>query len=207
MKDSLESQLKALMEALPFASWFKDADGKFEHANSQLLNSLNKDLSEVQGRGSGMVFDKEDARLSDEGVQDVYETKKISEATYSRDKHVYKTVNFPVFGSEGQITGTGGYQEDITNLTGSLQALHQERETLEVLLENMPFYIFFTDRKHQYLRINYQMAGLLRVSHPNKAIGRTNDEFFSKRVARKMLEEDRTIMETGYPIFNMVIFF
>ncbi len=207
MKDSLESQLKALMEALPFASWFKDADGKFEHANSQLLNSLNKDLSEVVGRGSGMVFDKEDARLSDEGVQDVYETKKISEATYSRDKHVYKTVNFPVFGSEGQITGTGGYQEDITNLTGSLQALHQERETLEVLLENMPFYIFFTDRKHQYLRINYQMAGLLRVSHPNKAIGRTNDEFFSKRVARKMLEEDRTIMETGYPIFNRVIFF
>lgn len=195
------------MEALPFASWFKDADGKFNQANSQLLNSLDKDLSEVLGKGSKEVFDEEDARLSDEGEQDVYETGKISEATYSRDKHVYKSVNFPVYNSQGQIKGSGGYQEDVTNLTGSLQALHQERETLEVLLENMPFYIFFTDRKHQYLRINSLMGGLLRVSNPQEAIGRTNDEFFSKRVAHKMLEEDRTIMETGNPIYNRVIFF
>ncbi len=195
------------MEALPFASWFKDADGKFNQANSQLLDLLNKDLSEVLGKGSKEVFDEEDARLSDEGEQDVYETGKISEATYSRDKHVYKSVNFPVYDSQGQITGSGGYQEDVTNLTGSLQALHQERETLEVLLENMPFYIFFTDRKHQYLRINSLMGGLLGVSHPQEAIGRTNDEFFSKRVAHKMLEEDRTIMETGNPIYNRVVFF
>ena len=195
------------MEALPFASWFKDVDGKFNQANLQLLNSLNKNLSDVLGKGSKEVFDKEDARLSDEGEQDVYETGKISEATYSRDKHVYKSVNFPVYDSQGHIKGTGGYQEDVTNLTGSLQALHQERETLEVLLENMPFYIFFTDRKHQYLRINSLMGGLLRVSHPREAIGRTNDEFFSKRVARKMLEEDRAIMETGNPIYNRVIFF
>ena len=195
------------MEALPFASWFKDAEGKFNQANSQLLNSLNKDLSKVLGKGSQEVFDEEDARLSDEGEQDVYETGKISEATHSRDKHIYKSVNFPVFDNQGQIKGTGGYQEDVTNLTGSLQALHQERETLEVLLENMPFYIFFTDRKHQYLRINSLMAGLLRVSHPQKAIGRTNDEFFSKRVARKMLEEDRAIMETGTPIYNRAVFF
>ena len=71
----------------------------------------------------------------------------------------------------------------------------------------MPFYIFFTDRKHQYLRINSLMGELLRVSHPQEAIGRTNEEFFSKRVAQKMLEEDRAIMETGKPIYNRVIFF
>ncbi len=96
------------MEALPFASWFKDADGKFNQANSHLLNSLNKDLSKVLGKGSKEVFDQEDARLSDEGEQDVYETGKISEATYSRDKHIYKSVNFPVFDSQAQIKGTSG---------------------------------------------------------------------------------------------------
>jgi len=207
MRDSLESQLKALMEALPFASWFKDADGKFDQANSKLLNSLDKDLPEVLGKESSEVFDEENARLSNEGEQDVYDTGKISEVTYSRDKHVYKSVNFPVYDRDGKIAGTGGFQEDITNLTGSLQALHQERETLEVLLENMPFCIFFTDRKHRYLRINRLMAKLLRVSHPKEAIGKNNEEFFSKRVARKMLEEDRAIMETGKSIINRVLFF
>jgi len=207
MGESLESQLKALMDALPFASWFKDTDGKFRQANSILLNSLNKELSEVLGKESGEVFDEEDARLSDEGERDVYETGKTSEVTYSRDNHIFKAVNFPVFDRDGKIAGTGGYQEDITNLTASLQALHQERETLEVLLENMPFCIFFTDRKHRYLRVNRLMAKLLRVSHPKEAIGKSNEEFFSQRVARKMMDEDRTIMETGKLISNRIVFF
>jgi len=207
MGGSLESQLKALMEALPFASWFKDREGNFEQANSNLLSFLEKELPEVLGKGSGEVFNEEDARLSDEGVRDVFETGKTSEVTYSRDKHVFKAVNFPVFDADGNIAGTGGYQEDITNLTASLQALHQERETLEVLLANLPFCIFFTDRKHHYIRINSLMAKLLRVSHPREAIGKTNDEFFSKRVARKMMEEDRNIMETGKVISNRVVFF
>ena len=159
------------------------------------------------GKGSDEVFDVEDARLSDEGQRYVYETGKISELTYSRDKHVFKAVYFSGFDAEGKIAGTGGYQEDITNLTASLQALHQERETLEVLLENLPFCIFFTDRKHQYIRINRLMAKLLRVSHPREAIGKGNEEFFSKRVARKMMEEDKNIMETGKVISNRVIYF
>lgn len=207
MGGSLESQLKALMEALPFASWFKDSDGKFKQANTILLDSLKEELSQVLGKGSGEVFDKEDARLSDEVEQDVFETGKISEVTYSRDKHVFKAVNFPVFDTDGKIAGTGGYQEDITNLTASLQALHQEREILEVLLANLPFCIFFTDRKHRYLRINRLMAKLMQVSHPREAIGKSNDEFFSERLARKMMEEDRSIMETGKAIFNRIVFF
>jgi len=207
MGESIESQLKALMEALPFASWFKDADGKFNQANTILLSSLEKELTQVLGKGSGEVFDEEDARLSDEGQRDVYDTGKISEVTYSRERHVYKAVNFPVFNNEGNIAGTGGYREDITNLTASLQALHQERETLEVLLANLPFCIFFTDRKHRYIRINRLMAKLLRVSEPDEAIGKSNEEFFSKRVARKMLEEDRNIMETGKAISNRVVYF
>lgn len=207
MEGSLESQLKALMEALPFASWFKDGKGNFEQANSRLLSLLEKELFEVLGKGSKEVLYHDDALLSNEGVEEVYETGKTTEVTYSRDKHVYKEVNFPVFDAQGNISGTGGYQEDITNLTASLQALHQERETLELLLANMPFCIFFTDRNHRYTRINKLMAKLLRVDHPKEAIGKTNEEFFSKRVARKMMDEDRHIMETGKAISNRVVFF
>ncbi len=54
------------MEALPFASWFKDAEGNFNQANGLLLKSLNKELAEIIGKGTREVFDKEDARQSDE---------------------------------------------------------------------------------------------------------------------------------------------
>ncbi len=195
------------MEALPFASWFKDSEGKFNQANEELLLYLKKNLSEVIGKGSQEVYDEEDARQSNLGERDVYDTGKVEEATHSRNKRIFKTVNFPVLDKNGKIVGTGGYQEDITNLTRSLQELHRERENLEVLLENMPFYIFFTDRHYRYIRVNGKMAQLLRVSHPTEAVGKENKQFFSKRVARKMQEEDRLILDTGKPIINKIIYF
>lgn len=195
------------MGALPFASWFKDSNGNFNQVNGVLLQYLNKEIEDVIGKGSHEVFDEVDARQSDEGEQIVIRTEGVEETTYSKKKHIFKTVNFPVLDNEGKICGTGGYQEDITNLTGSLQELHRERETLEALLENMPFYIFFTDRHHKYIRVNGLMANLLQVSHPDEAIGKDNTEFFSKRVARKMQEEDRMILETGKPIVNKILYF
>ncbi len=207
MKETLASQLRALMEAIPFASWFKDSEGHFDHVNNLLLKNLGKTASEVVGKRSTEVFDPEDARLSIEGEKDVMHTGRMSQATHSREKRIFRTINFPVTDQAGRIIGTGGYQEDITNLTGSLQALHRERETLEVLLENIPYYIFFTDTQLRYLRINTMMAKLLRVSKPSRAIGKRNDAFFSRRVARKMEEEDQAILSTGRAILNRVIYF
>ncbi|MCD4711184.1 MAG: response regulator [Bacteroidales bacterium] len=195
------------MESLPFATWFKDENGNFNQVNEILLSNLGKELSQVIGRGDRKVFDQEEARQSEEGDREVYKTGKISESTYSREKRIIKSVHFPVRDKNGELTGTGGYREDITNLTASLQALHRERETLEVLLESLPFCIFFTDRHHRYIRVNRMMAKLLRVSGSDEAVGKTNKVFFTKRVARKMIEEDRTIIETGAPIVNKILYF
>lgn len=203
----MESQLKALMESLPFASWFKDENGIFSHVNTLLLSTLDKKPEQVIGKGNQEVFEADDARQNEEGEQDVFASGKIREYTYSRGKRIIKTVQFPVKNEEGTITGTGGYQEDITSLTASLQMLHRDRETLEVLLESMPFCIFFTDRHYRYTRVNRMMAKLLRVSGPEQAIGKTNKMFFTKRVARKMKEEDRAILETGEPLVNKILYF
>jgi signal transduction histidine kinase/CheY-like chemotaxis protein len=207
MKASLESQLRALMDALPFASWLKDSEGKFTAINQVLLHNLDKERSEVLGKESREVFDEADTKLSSEGEKEVMETGKVTEATHSRDKRVFKTVHFPVVDPRGKLTGTGGYQEDITNLTASLQALHRERETLEVLLESLPYAIFFIDTRFRYLRINSRMANLLRVPHPDQAIGKGNEAFFTRRVARKMQEEDQSVLDSGKPMFSRIIYF
>ena len=196
-----------MLEALPYVSWFKDADGNFSMVNAMLLTTYQKGLFEVVGRRNQEVFDPDEARLNEDIDREILETGKITQSTYSRNQRVFKTIHFPVIDDNGGITGTGGFQEDITNLSRSLQELHMEREYLEALLENMPYYIFFTDRHHRYIRINNKMAKLLRVSKPEEASGKGNDAFFSRRVARKMLEEDRNIIETGEPMLNRIIFF
>jgi PAS domain S-box-containing protein len=195
------------MGSMPFAAWFKDENGLFTQVNEVFLCSMGKQLSQVIGQGDSEVFDQAEARLIKEGELEVKRTGKSSESTYSRKKRIIKTVQFPVRDEQGRVIGTGGYREDITNLTDSLQSLHRERETLEVLLETMPFCIFFTDRHHRYIRVNRMMAKLLRVSRPDKAAGKTNKVFFTKRVARRMMEEDRDILETGNPIVNKIVYF
>lgn len=207
MGNSAEAQLKALIESLPFAAWLKDKDGNFIQVNSQFLDTVKKKESEVLGKGASEVFDPEEARLMDEGAREVLRSGKPSGSTFSRKKRIIKTAHFPIRNEQGEITGTGGYREDVTNLSDSLQALHQERETLEVLLDSMPFCIFFTDRQYQYIRVNRMMSELLRLSKSELAIGKTNKEFFTKRVARKMIEEDRTIFETGNPLVNKIVYF
>ena len=205
--EHLEQQLRALMEALPYASWFKDGEGRYEQVNRIFLESVDRELEKVLGRTARKVLDVEDTIQSEEGDREVLLTGKTSQANYSRDKRIFRTVNFPVQGPDGKIRGIGGYQEDITNLTNSLQSLHREKEYLEALLEHIPFHVFLTDRDHKYLRVNRMMAGLLRIEDPLEAQGKGTDEYFSKRLARKMQEEDRNILETGNPILNRIIYF
>lgn len=195
------------MESLPFAAWFKDNEGKFTQVNELFLNFIGKERSQVIGKGDTEVLDPEEAVRIEEGTREVRESGKISETTFSKKRRIIRTVHFPVRDDRGILTGTGGYREDVTNLSDSLQALHRDRETLEVLLDSMPFCIFFTDRHYRYVRVNRMMANLLRVSGPDQAVGKTNTEFFTKRVARKMIEEDRNILETGKPLVNKIVYF
>lgn len=196
-----------LLESLPFAAWFKDEHGKFKRVNDAFLSTVGKERKQIIGRNDTEVFEAEEARQMEEGTREAHRTGKLMESTYSIGKRIIKTVHFPVKNELEESIGTGGYREDITNLTDSLQILHRERETLEILLETIPLCIFFTDRNQRYIRVNHMMARLLRVSGPDKAVGKTNKDFFTKRVARKMMEEDRAIIETGTPIVSKILYF
>ena len=59
------------MEALPFVSWFKDADGFFSLANTMLLETYQKELSEIIGKRNQDVFDEADAQQNEIGDKDV----------------------------------------------------------------------------------------------------------------------------------------
>ncbi len=195
------------MEALPFATWFKDEQQRFIHVNRKMLYELGKESVDVLGKKNHEVFGQEESRINDESDRDALDQKRVSESMYSSKQRFFKTVKFPVLDNEGRLKGMGGFQEDITNLTASLQSLHREREYLEALLENMPFYIAFIDQHHRYIRINSRMAGLLHLLDPEEVIGQSTGTFFSKRVARKMLDEDRQVMDSGKPIVNRIIYF
>ncbi len=54
------------MEALPYVSWLKDAEGNFNMVNAMLLTTYQKGLFEVVGRRNQEVFDPDEARLNED---------------------------------------------------------------------------------------------------------------------------------------------
>jgi PAS domain S-box-containing protein len=77
MSNKHELQLRALMEALPFASWFKDDKGNFEQVNELLLALLGKEATEVIGKASKEVQSGEDAVGHEEAEKEVLKSGKI----------------------------------------------------------------------------------------------------------------------------------
>ena len=133
-KSNSASQLEALIHALPYVIWFKDAEGRFDKINRLFLDQVEKAEKDVKGRYEREVLNEEDAALSEEGDREIMKNGQTSQETYSRNQRIFKTIRFPVLNEKGTITGTGGYREDITNLTQSLQELHMEKEYLETTM-------------------------------------------------------------------------
>jgi PAS domain-containing protein len=73
---------------------------------------------------------------------------------------------------------------DITARRRAEAALATERDLLQALMDNIPDTIYFKDTASRFTRINRAQAGLLGVSTPEEAIGKTDLDFQRTDLAR-----------------------
>lgn len=81
----------------------------------------------------------------------------------------------------------------------------QARELLQLVLDNIPQYVFWKDRNSVYIGCNALFARDAGFSGPEAIIGRTDFELgVPREEAAWFREVDRRIMETGKPEFRVV---
>ncbi len=85
-----------------------------------------------------------------------------------------------------------------------LQELSEEKTLLHNLMDNVPDAIFFKDREHRFLRVNKVTAGLLGLSNPKDAVGKSLDAFVSAERVAEIQAEERRIIETGETVADRV---
>lgn len=79
--------------------------------------------------------------------------------------------------------------------------LMSEQHLLRNLLDNSPDYIFFKDRQSRFIVTNDAHARLLlNLNNAQKAIGKTDFDFFKREEAQRFYDEEQRIMETGQPV-------
>jgi PAS domain S-box-containing protein len=103
----------------------------------------------------------------------------------------------------GRVTGTLSFGLDITERRRVEQDLAWERTLFNMLMENVPDFIYFKDSKSRFIRISRAHARLLRLRDPAEAVGKTDADFYDPDHALKFLEDEQRVIETGIPLMNI----
>ena len=86
---------------------------------------------------------------------------------------------------------------DVTEHRQAEKSRNVEQYFMDALLDNVPAYIYFKDRKSRFIRINNAHAKSLGLSDAGQVVGKTDFDFFTEEHAKHAYEDEQLIVETG----------
>jgi len=96
-----------------------------------------------------------------------------------------------------------GIIENISAHKEMEEKLALEKDFLQSLLDNMPDAIYFKDRNNRIVKVNkFYSQGV--ALEPEAIVGKTDFDFFPWDQARKMLDDDNYVLNTGQPIIGKI---
>ncbi len=158
-KDHILSQvyLDTAMDSIPDLVWFKDVRGAHLKVNESFCKAVGKTKKDVEGRGHYYIWDLEPEEYA-QGEYVCLETEETvlrERKTCLFDEKVkskqglrqFKTYKSPLFFDDGQLMGTVGIAQDVTDLAN-------RGAELEIILRNMPFGLMVCDFDNRIINVN-----------------------------------------------------
>lgn len=84
------------------------------------------------------------------------------------------------------------------------ESLRDSRRMLQNVLDLIPARVFWKDRNSVFLGCNQRLAEDARVHSPKDVLGKTDYDFAWSNQARHYQEDDRSVMDSGKPLFNII---
>lgn len=210
----LEQQLRpflVLADNVPDLIYFKDKDGRFLW--------VNRSMAALRGVSDPSVFIgktgfetnpdrvREEAGLADDqfvlntgkSILDKLETERYPDGSPMQ----VLTNKIPMRDSEGKVVGICSITRDVTGLKRAEEALAQESNLLNAMLQNIPDAVYFKDRQSRFIRVSkgIHLEGLKNLED---AVGKTDFDFFSKEHAQQAYDDEQEILKSGVPIIDKV---
>jgi two-component system sensor histidine kinase/response regulator len=97
-----------------------------------------------------------------------------------------------------------GMDRDATARKEAEKALAIERDLLRALLDNTEDSIYFKDRDSRFIRICRELAKKCGLDDPQKAVGKTDFDFFAPEHAQPAFDDEQAIIRTGQGLVGKV---
>ena len=171
--DQERSLLHTLLDSIPDSIYFKDRESRFIRISRSLSQLFGlQDPADAIGLSDADFFSSEHSKLARIDEQEVMKT---GEGIIGRlEKQIQpgkpatrsSTTKMPLRDGHGRIIGTFGISRDITSYLQAAEALNQERDRLQTLMNHLPDVIFIKDTSGRFLRANPALVKLCGARSP-----------------------------------------
>lgn len=112
----------------------------------------------------------------------------------------------PLRDEQGKVRHIEGYAEDITQRKAAERALSASQRMLQLVLDNIPQFVYWKDRDLKYLGANKSFLGFVGLDSADALMGRTDDELLpSSEDASRVHEDDAAVVRSGQPRYQTKI--
>lgn len=171
--DQERSLLHTLLDSIPDSIYFKDRESRFIRISRSLSQLFGlQDPANAIGLSDADFFSSEHSKLARIDEQEVMKT---GEGIIGRlEKQIQpgkpatrsSTTKMPLRDGHGRIIGTFGISRDITSYLQAAEALNQERDRLQTLMNHLPDVIFIKDTSGRFLMANPALVKLCGARSP-----------------------------------------
>ena len=113
------------------------------------------------------------------------------------------TNKVPIHDAEGKVIGILGTFEDITERRQA-EKIRKSAELLQLVLDNIPQYIFWKDRNCVYMGCNQKWAEAMGIGEPENIIGKTDFDLRTLEEATRCREADNRVMAADTPQLHIL---
>ena len=192
-----------LLEQLPDAIYFKDANRRFIRVNRTLASWYGlKDPAEAVGKSDADFFPPELAKSNDEAEEEILKTGiprvDVEEKLVWPDGKVVWTAStrLPLRDATGAVIGTFGIYRDIGPHLQAKKEIRRAEALYRTLVDNLPQNFFRKDLEGRLVFANQQYCKTMGKSL-KELVGKTDWDFFPEKLARKYREDDARVIQTG----------
>ncbi|MFQ6067782.1 MAG: PAS domain S-box protein, partial [bacterium] len=202
----LEKKDRDLVEIMNVVAYTVDKDGVTTYVSPAIELLIGYSPSEVMGRSFTEFIYQEDLQRSMQSFQRVLsgytEKNEYRILTKSGEIRWVHTSSRPLL-RRNRVVGVQGELTDITERKKTEEALVEERDLFQALIDNIPDAIYFKDDKNRFIRVNKAKAEFSGTS-PANMIGKTDFDFFPQEQAKESIADDNRVMESNRPLVDKV---
>jgi diguanylate cyclase (GGDEF)-like protein/PAS domain S-box-containing protein len=203
--DALMLQIQSMNDVLNNVGAYvftKDTQGKYIYVNQQVLTLFDITNEEIIGKDDSDFFDLEksdELRINDIKVmkeQITLESEESNVIKATGEIRIYNTIKRPLINNQGETVGMCGISTDITQQKKLEAENKEQKQLLDVILDNVDAYIYMKDSERHFKYVNSKVADLLGDCAEN-IIGRKDSDVIPAESADHFWQSDKLVFESN----------